>query len=79
MERPARTEAANRLLAAYETREAIAPLTATYEGMSLDDAYAVQLAQVAQRTAQGRTVTGHKVGLTSQALTAEADPVRVGG
>ena len=68
MEQSARTEAANRLLAAYTTREAIAPLTATYEGMSLDDAYAVQLAQVAERTAQGRTVTGHKVGLTSRAM-----------
>lgn len=68
MEQPARTEAATRLLAAYETKEAIAPLTATYEGMSLDDAYAVQLAQVAERTARGRTVIGHKVGLTSRAM-----------
>jgi 2-keto-4-pentenoate hydratase len=68
VDQPARTEAANRLIAAYETKEAIAPLTVTYDGMSLDDAYAVQLAQVAARTAQGRTISGHKVGLTSRAM-----------
>jgi 2-keto-4-pentenoate hydratase len=68
VEQPARTEAATRLLAAYETKEPIAPLTATYEDIGLDDAYAVQLAQVAERTAQGRTVRGHKVGLTSRAM-----------
>jgi 2-keto-4-pentenoate hydratase len=68
VDQPARTEAATRLLTAYDTKEAIAPLTATYDGMNLDDAYAVQLAQVAERTAQGRMVVGHKVGLTSRAM-----------
>jgi 2-keto-4-pentenoate hydratase len=68
VEQSARTEAATRLLAAYETRKAIAPLTATYEDMTLDDAYAVQLAQVAEHTSAGRTVKGHKVGLTSLAM-----------
>jgi 2-keto-4-pentenoate hydratase len=68
VEQLARSEAATRLLAAYETKEAIAPLTATYEDMTLDDAYAVQLAQVAERTSAGRTVIGHKVGLTSLAM-----------
>ncbi|HEV7196760.1 MAG TPA: fumarylacetoacetate hydrolase family protein [Pedococcus sp.] len=68
MEQPARTEAATRLLAAYETKEAIAPLTATYEGMNLDDAYAIQLIQLDALIERGRTVRGHKVGLTSVAM-----------
>jgi 2-keto-4-pentenoate hydratase len=68
VEQLARSEAAMRLLAAYESRNAIAPLTDTYAGMTLDDAYAVQLMQVEALTARGRTVRGHKVGLTSVAM-----------
>ncbi|NHI19552.1 fumarylacetoacetate hydrolase family protein [Phycicoccus endophyticus] len=36
--------------------------------MTLEDAYAVQLLQMERRRAEGRTVTGHKVGLTSVAM-----------
>ncbi len=63
-----RAAAASALLTAYATREPIAPLTATYDAMTLDDAYAVQLAQIEAFLAQGRTVQGHKVGLTSAAM-----------
>jgi hypothetical protein len=72
-----RSEATDRLLTAYRTREPIDPLTATYEGMTLDDAYAIQLAQVDALTSGSRgegpqdtkrTVKGHKVGLTSIAM-----------
>jgi 2-keto-4-pentenoate hydratase len=72
-----RSEATDRLLTAYRTREPIDPLTATYEGMTLDDAYAIQLAQVDALTSGSRgegpqdtkrTVKGHKVGLTSAAM-----------
>jgi 2-oxo-hept-3-ene-1,7-dioate hydratase len=36
--------------------------------MTMDDAYAIQQAWVARKTANGRTIRGHKVGLTSRAM-----------
>ncbi len=66
-----RSKAAGRLLAAYSSRRPIAPLTATYEGMTLEDAYAIQLLQIQALTAlpaPGRSIKGHKVGLTSAAM-----------
>lgn len=63
-----RTEAAQALLAAYRTGEPVAQLTTTHEGMTLDDAYAVQIHQIDARLADGRTIVGHKVGLTSKAM-----------
>jgi 2-keto-4-pentenoate hydratase len=60
-----RIAAAEKLLTAYETGEAIAPLTSSFASMDLEDAYAVQLAQVETWKSQGRKVVGHKVGLTS--------------
>jgi len=63
-----RSKAANALLAAYATRKPIAPLTSTYKSMTLEDAYAIQLQQMHAFTSAGRTVRGHKVGLTSLAM-----------
>jgi 2-oxo-hept-3-ene-1,7-dioate hydratase len=37
-------------------------------GMTIEDAYAVQRAWVALKLARGRTVKGHKIGLTSKAM-----------
>ena len=68
MDQPTRGEAARLLLDAYATGKPIAPLTSTYEGMSLEDAYAVQLLQIDELTGSGRTIKGHKVGLTSAAM-----------
>jgi 2-keto-4-pentenoate hydratase len=68
VDQPTRTSVADRLLAAYDSKEPLEPLTATHEGMTLADAYAIQLLQVEQRLARGRTVRGHKVGLTSAAM-----------
>jgi 2-keto-4-pentenoate hydratase len=56
------------LLAAYGGGPAVAPLTSTYVGLSVDDAYAVQLIQVRRRVADGAAVAGYKVGLTSAAM-----------
>lgn len=56
------------LLAAAELREPIAPLTSSYPDMSVEDAYRVQLHQVAAWTAAGRRVVGFKVGLTSKSM-----------
>ena len=63
-----RSQATDRLLDAYASREPIDPLTSTYKGMDLEDAYAIQLAQIGRFVGQGRTVKGHKVGLTSAAM-----------
>ena len=68
MDQDTRTAAAQRLLAAYDSKEPLEPLTETYDGMALDDAYAIQLLQIEARLGQGRTVRGHKVGLTSGAM-----------
>ena len=63
-----REEIAGRLLGAYSTREPVEPLTGRYEGLTVDDAYAIQLLQVAHWLAAGARVKGHKVGLTSAAM-----------
>jgi 2-keto-4-pentenoate hydratase len=55
---------ADTLQKAYATREPVPPLT----GLTLDDAYAVQLIQIRRRIAAGATVVGFKVGLTSDAM-----------
>jgi 2-keto-4-pentenoate hydratase len=68
MDQPTRGEAARLLLDAYATGKPIAPLTSTYEVMTLEDAYAVQLLQIDELTGSGRTIKGHKVGLTSAAM-----------
>jgi 2-keto-4-pentenoate hydratase len=60
--------AAAALLGAYASHVPVAPLTATYPGISVTDAYAIQLAQVAAWTKNGARVKGHKVGLTSAAM-----------
>jgi 2-keto-4-pentenoate hydratase len=63
-----RAEAARQLLDAYGTGKPIPPLTSTYTGMTLEDAYAIQLLQIQQLRDSGRVVKGHKVGLTSVAM-----------
>lgn len=63
-----RTEAADRLLQAYASREPVEPLTATYADLALEDAYEIQLLQMDRFREQGRSVKGHKVGLTSVAM-----------
>lgn len=68
MDQSARAEAARMLLDCYASGKPIAPLTATYADLTLDDAYAIQLLQIEELTRVGRTVKGHKVGLTSAAM-----------
>lgn len=61
-------KAADQLLGGYASRVPVAPLAAAYPGLSTDDAYAIQFAQVTAWTAAGARVKGHKVGLTSAAM-----------
>lgn len=59
---------AGRLLGAYSTRDPIPPLIHDHPGADVADAYAIQHAQVEHRLAEGRTIAGFKVGLTSRAM-----------
>ena len=68
MDEAARAAAARSLSQAYASRVPVPPLTGTYDDIALEDSYAVQLLQIEQLRAQGRTVVGHKVGLTSVAM-----------
>jgi 2-keto-4-pentenoate hydratase len=56
------------LLDAYASRTPVPPLTESYDGMTLDDAYAVQQIQIGARLERGATIVGYKVGLTSEAM-----------
>jgi 2-keto-4-pentenoate hydratase len=56
------------LLGAYGSAPTLAPLTSTYDGLTVDDAYAIQQIQIRRRIAAGAAVIGYKVGLTSAAM-----------
>jgi 2-keto-4-pentenoate hydratase len=59
---------AGRLLAAYDSGVPIAPLVDEAPDATVEDAYAVQLAQVQTWLDRGREISGFKVGLTSKAM-----------
>ena len=61
-------EIAELLLEAYASREPVEPLTAKFPGLTVGDAYEIQLLQVRRWLAGGAQVKGHKVGLTSAAM-----------
>lgn len=60
--------AASALAAAARDRVPIAPLSETWPGFDVDDAYAVQTLFVAGRAEAGARTVGWKVGLTSLAM-----------
>ena len=60
--------AADALYEAEKKRQQIAPLTLRHPEMDMDDAYAIQTAWVDRKIADGRNVTGYKIGLTSRAM-----------
>lgn len=53
---------------ARRTVTPIDPVTRRHPEMTLDDAYAIQAAWIDLQIAEGATVRGHKVGLTSRAM-----------
>lgn len=61
-------QAAEDLLAAERTRRQIGLLSLRHPEITLDDAYAIQSAQMARKLAEGRRVIGWKIGLTSRAM-----------
>ena len=62
-------DAAKDIENAYTTRTPIAPVRDRIS--SVADAYAVQMATVKSWLAQGRTIAGHKIGLTAKAVQAQ--------
>ena len=68
MDDKTRAEAARLLFEAYSNVKPVSPLTSTYDDLTLEDAYAIQLLQIDWFLEQGRRVNGHKVGLTSAAM-----------
>lgn len=61
-------EFADELVAATWNKVPVAPLRDRMEGMSLQDAYEVQDAQLKHHLVAGRVLAGRKVGLTSRAM-----------
>ncbi|TSD95656.1 2-keto-4-pentenoate hydratase [Skermania sp. ID1734] len=63
-----RAEIAERLAQAELDRAPIRPLTDSYPGIDVVDAYEIQLINIRRRLADGARVVGHKVGLSSKAM-----------
>jgi 2-keto-4-pentenoate hydratase len=63
-----RLVAAAALLDAARTGRAIAPLTATYLDMTVEDAYQIQVVNIEVQVDAGSRVVGRKVGLTSRVM-----------
>ena len=58
-----------------KTRVPVEHFSKRHPGMTIQDGYAISRAWVAMKIAEGRTVKGHKIGLTSRAThTATVDP-----
>ena len=60
--------AADALLNAEATGQQIGLLSLAYPDITMEDAYAIQNAIYRAKLAQGRTVIGWKIGLTSKAM-----------
>jgi len=61
-------QAAERLEEAERTRIACRQFSLDHPDMTIDDAYAIQHAWMQLKLRNGRTVKGHKIGLTSKAM-----------
>lgn len=56
------------LRGAEDDRRPIEPLTETLPGLTVDEAYRIQLSNVAEREARGDEVVGYKIGLTARTM-----------
>ena len=59
---------ARELHQAEKTRVQVEHFSKRHPGMTVQDGYAISRAWVAMKIAEGRTVRGHKIGLTSRAM-----------
>ena len=60
--------AADRLYEAEKNRQQIPALTLEFPDMTMDDSYKIQKAWVDRKIAEGDSVRGYKIGLTSRAM-----------
>lgn len=56
------------LLEAERRRKPIEPLSDQFPGLDVEDAYAIQRGNISAKLAEGRSIRGHKVGLSSKAM-----------
>jgi len=61
-------QVAQRLNQAEKTRVQIRQISLDHPEMGIDDAYAIQKEWIRVKCAEGRTIKGHKIGLTSRAM-----------
>ena len=61
-------DAARRLQQAERSRIQIRQLSLEFPDLAIEDAYRIQKGWMALKVAEGRTVKGHKIGLTSKAM-----------
>jgi 2-keto-4-pentenoate hydratase len=61
---------AEMLLAAEKNRKPVSPLTESDPGISVDDAYRIQLKVMEMKKSTGQVAVGKKIGLTSRAMQA---------
>ena len=67
-DKPLIQQLAAELHAAEQSRTQVEHFSKRHPGMTIEDGYAVSRAWVAMKIAEGRTVRGHKIGLTSRAM-----------
>jgi 2-keto-4-pentenoate hydratase len=61
-------KAAAALLQAESEKKPIEPFTSSVEGISVEDAYQIQLTQIRIKVDEGAVIVGKKIGLTSKAM-----------
>ena len=61
-------EWSSKISRAEENRQGISPLTEQIEGLTLKDAYSIQLEIIHKKVHEGDKITGKKIGLTSVAM-----------
>lgn len=61
-------EAATRLIEAEVTKQVIEPLTVSYPGITVDEAYHTQLEIIRRKVENGGIIVGKKIGATSKAI-----------
>lgn len=60
--------AATELIEAENTRRQVGLLSRRHPEITLDDAYAIQMAQISRKVGQGHRIVGWKIGLTSKVM-----------
>ena len=68
LDRETHAALARELHQSERTRVQVEQFSKRFPGMTIDDSYAIQREWIAIKLAQGRTVVGHKIGLTSRAM-----------